>query len=273
MAPSRARSFLWVLAAYLAGLAAAFAAVRWVGPGASPLAVVAWADLAATLAVFVFSVIANNSSVYDPYWSVAPLVIAPWIAVAVGSGASTARQVLVVALVSAWGLRLTYHWTRNFTGLHHEDWRYVEFRQKVGRLYWLVSLAGLHLFPTVQVYLGCIPLLPALTSPRPLGPLDALATLVTLGAVLVEAIADEQLRGFRRAKRGEDELMASGLWAYSRHPNYFGEVSFWWGLYLFALAADPAAWWTGAGALSITLMFALLTISPPRHPAPPTERT
>src|ERR1700734_1383896 len=134
MAPSRARSFLWVLAAYVAGLAAAFAAVRAVGAGAHPLAVIAWADLAATLAVFVFSVIANNSSVYDPYWSVAPLAIAPFLALSVPSpGAPGARQALVVALVFAWGLRLTYHWGRNFAGLHQEDWRYVEFRQKVGR--------------------------------------------------------------------------------------------------------------------------------------------
>ncbi len=262
MLHSRARSFLWILAAHLAALAAAFAVARRFGADASPYAVVAWADLGATLVMFVFSALADNTSVYDPYWSVAPLVIAPWIALhASGAGAPSARQVLVVGLVYAWGLRLTYHWIRGFAGLSHEDWRYVEFRQKLGRLYWPMSLLGLHVFPTIQVYLGCLPLFVALASPRPLGPLDALATIVTLGAVLVEAIADEQLRAFRRARReGEGEIMARGLWKYSRHPNYFGEVSFWWGLFLFALAADPGAWWTGAGALSITLMFAFFSI-------------
>jgi steroid 5-alpha reductase family enzyme len=258
---NRSRSFAWILAAHLAALAAAFAVARGIGADASPYAVVAWADLAATLVMFAFSALANNTSVYDPYWSVAPLVIAPWIALhASGAGALGVRGVLVVGLVYAWGLRLTYHWIRGFAGLSHEDWRYVEFRQKLGRLYWPMSLLGLHVFPTIQVYLGCVPLFVALSSARPLGPLDALATLVTAGAVVIEAVADEQLRAFRRAKRGQDEIMARGLWAYSRHPNYFGEVSFWWGLYLFALAAAPAAWWAGAGALSITLMFALFSI-------------
>jgi steroid 5-alpha reductase family enzyme len=262
MAPSRSRSFLWILAAYAAGFAAAAATARWIVPGAPTLTLVAWADLAATVAVFLFSAAANNSSVYDPYWSVAPLVIAPWIAARPeAAGAPTARQILVVGLVYAWGLRLTYHWTRNFAGLAHEDWRYVDIRKKVGRLYWLASFAGLHLFPTIQVYMGCLPLLPALTSTRPLGPLDAVATLVTLGAVVIEAVADEQLRAFRlRKDKDPDEIMATGLWSWSRHPNYFGEVSFWWGLFLFGLAGDPGAIWTGAGAVSITLMFALFSI-------------
>lgn len=113
--------------------------------------------------------------------------------------------------------------------------------------------------PTVMVYLGCLTLYPALTSPRPLGPLDALAALVTLGAIAVEIVADEQLLAFREARR-EGEILARGLWAFSRHPNYFGEVSFWWGLYLFALAADPAAWWSGAGALAITTLFLFASI-------------
>ena len=259
---SRTRSFLFVTAAYLAALLVAWLVVRRLGPDASLYAAVAWADVAATVAVFAFSAVANNTSVYDPYWSIAPLVIAPWLALRPeAEAAPVARKVLVAGLVIAWGLRLTYNWARGFRSLTHEDWRYVEFRGKTGRLYWPVSLLALHLFPTVQVYLGCLPVFVALTSTRPLGPLDAVAAVVTAGALGIETLADEQLRSFRARGKGE-EIMAEGLWAYSRHPNYLGEMGFWWGLFLFGLAAasGASAWWTGIGAVSITAMFAFFSV-------------
>ena len=257
---SRARSFLVIAAAYVAALVVAALVVRWIGPEVHPLRVVALADLAATIVVFAASVAANNSSVYDPYWSVAPLVIAPWLAARpIAAGAPLARQALVIGLVTLWGIRLTYNWARGFAGLGHEDWRYVDIRARTGRAYWPASLFGIHLMPTVMVYLGCLALYPALTSPRPLGPLDAVAAAVTLGAVAVELVADEQLRAFRNDRR-EGEILARGIWAFSRHPNYFGEVSFWWGLFVFALAADPGAWWAGAGAAAITALFVFVSI-------------
>ncbi len=258
--PPRARGFLWIAAAYVAALAVAWLVVARLSPQDAPLRVVAYADLAATVVVFVFSVAVGNSSVYDPYWSVAPLAIAPYLALRPGAeGAPLARRAFVCALVFFWGVRLTYNWARGFQGLAHEDWRYVDIRGKTGRAYWPASLAGLHLFPTVQVYLGCLPLLPALTSDRPLSPLDGLAAAVTLGAVLLETVADEQLRSFRRARR-EGEIMDRGVWAYSRHPNYFGEMGFWCGLFLFGLAADPGALWCGAGALAIAVMFVFVSV-------------
>jgi steroid 5-alpha reductase family enzyme len=257
---SRARSFLIITAAYVAALVVAAGIVRWIGPEAHPLRAVAFADLAATIVVFAVSVLADNSSVYDPYWSVAPIAIAGWLAARpVAAGAPMARQALVIGLVTLWGIRLTYNWARGFTGLAHEDWRYVDIRRKTGRAYWPVSLIGIHVMPTLMVYLGCFALYPALTSPRPLGLLDALAAVVTLGAVTIELVADEQLRAFRGERRG-GEILARGLWAFSRHPNYFGEVSFWWGLFLFALAAEPGAYWAGAGAAAITLLFVFISI-------------
>lgn len=254
---SRARSFGFIAFAYLVALGVAWGVARWIGPTSSPLTTIAWADLAATLTVFVFSVIADNTSVYDAYWSVAPIAIVLWLAPS--GDAPLARKVLVCALVIAWGVRLTYNWARGFPGLGHEDWRYVDIRNKTGSGYWPASLFALHLFPTVQVYLGCLPLSIALASPRPLGPLDALAAVVTFGAIAIEAIADEQLRAFMRTRK-EGEIMTKGLWATSRHPNYFGEICFWWGLLLFGIAADPGATWTAVGAVAITAMFAFASV-------------
>lgn len=163
--------------------------------------------------------------------------------------APLAREAVVLALVLVWGARLTYNWARGWRGLGHEDWRYAEYR-RVGRAYWIVSFFGFHLMPTIWVYLGCLSLLPVFSSPRPLSVLDGLALLVTAGAIATEAVADEQLRAFRLATPSPGRVLDTGLWAICRHPNYLGELSFWWGLYLFALAADPSTWWAIVGPAS-----------------------
>ena len=250
---TRTASFAVVVVAYLVALSAALAA-GWAVRDWHPLAVVAVADLAGTIVIFACSVAMRNSSMYDPYWSVVPPAIALYL---LDSGT---RDWLVLALVSAWGLRLTFNWARGWPGMLHEDWRYVDIRRSTDSSYWAASLAGIHLFPTAQVYLGCLALYPAMTGNRDFGLLDAAAVCVTAGAIAIETLADEQLRAFaRRSKPGE--TMESGLWRYSRHPNYFGEVSFWWGLWLFGVAARPGDWWwTLAGPLAITAMFLIASI-------------
>ncbi len=259
--PSRAAAFAYVGVAYLVATAAAFAVARTL---ALPTiwGTVAAADAAATLVVFVFSALYDNSSVYDAYWSVAPMVIAP--ALAWGNAASRApllRRAVVVVVVLLWGARLTWNWARGWRGRGHEDWRYVDLREKTGRLYWIVSLLGLHLMPTLSVFLGCLALVPALRwGTHPIGPLDAVALGVTAGAIALEATADEQLRAFRRADPESRALMTHGLWKVSRHPNYLGEIGFWWGLALFGIAADASSWWVLVGPAWITGLFVFVSI-------------
>jgi steroid 5-alpha reductase family enzyme len=251
---NRRAAVLVSVAVYAAAFAVAIAAVRLFRP-IHPLAVVAVGDVAATCAVFVASVLVDNSSMYDPYWSVAPVVIAGyylWTA----PGAAEARMVLAATLVFAYSLRLTANFYRGWPGLAKEDFRYERFRRRFPRAYWPVSLVGIHLFPTVMVYLGCLPLYAVSRGGgAPFGVVDMVAALVTAGAVLLAFVADEQLRRFRSDPANAGESMRGGLWARSRHPNYLGEIFTWWGLYLFALAAGRQWWWTGAGALAITLMF------------------
>jgi steroid 5-alpha reductase family enzyme len=225
--------------------------------GVNPILVVFLADIAATLVIYVFARAFCNASFYDPYWSLAPIVIAlTWALTALPGNAVIVRQIVVVALVFAWGLRLTYNWARQWKGLTHEDWRYRDLREKTRGWFWLVDLIGIEIMPTLIVFAGCLSLYPALSSGTdPPGALDALAFAVTAGAIAVETVADEQLRRFTRRARHHGEIMSTGLWAYSRHPNYFGEVMFWWGLYLFSLAADPRYWWTIVGPLAVTILF------------------
>ena len=150
---------------------------------------------------------------------------------------------------------------RGWSGLDHEDWRYRDLRQQTGRWYWLVSFSGIHMFPTVQVFLGCLALYPALVTASPvLAPLDAIAAAVTMLGIVWETVADRQLYDYTQTRKEPGETFTEGLWSLSRHPNYFGEMTFWWGLYLFGLAANPDWWWTIVGPLAITVMFVLVSL-------------
>jgi steroid 5-alpha reductase family enzyme len=257
-APGRGHGLFAVALAHASALAAAVA-VAWAVRGSHPIAVAAAADLAATLVVFAFSVRYGNSSVYDPYWSVAPIpIVLYWASLGSGIGG---REVAVVALVCAWGIRLTGNWVARWRGLGDEDFRYVEIRKRTGRAYWPASLVSIHLMPTAWVFLGLLPLYPALSAPgRPPGALDAAAFAVTGLAIALEAAADGQLRTFLRSRREPGAMLETGLWAVSRHPNYLGEVLFWWGLWLFGLAASPGWAWTIVGPASITLLFLLVSV-------------
>jgi steroid 5-alpha reductase family enzyme len=246
---------------YILALAAAFL-VGNIFSGRHPVMIAFVSDIVATLVIYFFSRLFGNSSFYDPYWSVAPLVIVIyWTLVNLPEIGIGLRQVVVILLVFLWGLRLTFNWARQWQGLKHEDWRYTDLRNKYGVWFWLVELVGIEMMPTVIVFLGCLCLYPALTAGEsPLGILGIVAIGVALGAILIEALADEQMNRFIQGKHEPGEIMDRGLWTLSRHPNYFGEVSFWWGLYLFALAADAHFWWTLVGPLLITILFLIVSI-------------
>jgi steroid 5-alpha reductase family enzyme len=257
----RRKAFFLIALAYLsAGIVGAL--VGYAMRELHPLWIALAADLAATVIVFVFSVMLGNSSTYDPYWSIAPAVIALYWAFAdPGAANQGIRTSVVLALVGVWSIRLTWNWIRRWGGRADEDWRYADLRARHGHRYWFVSFLGIHLMPTVLVFLGCLPLFPALSAGvRPLGIMDVAATLVTVTAIWIEAQADRELWRFLTADQHDGKFLDTGMWQHFRHPNYLGEMSFWWGLYLFALAADPRYWWTIVGPIAITCLFLFISI-------------
>jgi steroid 5-alpha reductase family enzyme len=260
---SRSKAMGVCALAYLIAGVAALAVGYGLGDS-HPLVVVGAADIAATIVVFSLSVFLGNSSLYDPYWSLAPVFIALYFAYPLQlNDPIPILRLVIIFLVCVWAVRLTYNWLRRWRGIKDEDWRYVDFRNRYLRLYWPISFLGIHLLPTVFVFLGCLPLYPALTAPFPprdVGMLDILATCVTALAIWYEMTADKQLRRFLLSRKNKGQLLKSGLWAYSRHPNYFGEILFWWGLYLFGVAADSAYYWTIIGPISITALFFSVSI-------------
>ena len=142
-----------------------------------------------------------------------------------GGGGSALRRAWVLAIVCVWGARLTANQLARWRGLGDEDFRYRELRARSGRGYWPLSLVGIHLLPTAWVFLGLLPAYPALAGRgRPWRALDLAAVAVAGAAVLLEAVADRQLRWFLRSRRDPAAVLATGVWARLRHPNYLGQI-------------------------------------------------
>jgi steroid 5-alpha reductase family enzyme len=213
-------------------------------------------NAAATVTVWVFSLASGNTSVYDPYWCLAPLALGfYWKAHAPGGfWYYEPRETVALGLLWAWAVRFFVRvpWDGWTVGLAHEDWRYAQLRAQMPSeaVYWAFSLSSLHLTPTLLVH-GCmLPIGRVLlqgTAAPPLGPADAAAFALALGAIAIEALADEQLAAHRRSPAALNGRRAcrDGLWKFSRHPNYFGECAFWSAMLAIgaaagALGAEPA---------------------------------
>lgn len=216
------------------------------------------ADLLATVVVFAGSRTLRNSSCYDPYWSVLPpfLVVFWFLAARDLDGVDDGRAVLLTVVVLVWAVRLTGNWLHDWPGLHHEDFRYAPLREGAGRFGVVADLVAIHLVPTLIVFLGLVPAYAVLARPgEPLGWLDVVATVVGIGAPVLQYVADAQMRAFIKVRQ-PGQAMESGLWSWSRHPNYFGEVAFWWSLALFGIAGAPEDWWwLVVGGVAMTAMF------------------
>lgn len=223
-----------------------------------------YANLAATLVVFFFSVTVGNSSVYDPYWTVTPQILTLWwlfSAQTTSTADITWPTYAAITTIWIWAtvFHLTIPWQGWTTGLTHEDWRYAAIRKKItgteggsSAAYWTVSLVSFHLTPTLLVFSCLAPVGRLILETRPSsdggGPWAVAAVAVTLVSIVVEATADYQLRCHRRDAFVEGrtgDTCVRGLWRYSRHPNYFGEVGFHAGLFLQGWAngvASPTSW-------------------------------
>ena len=216
------------------------------------------ADVGATAFVFMTGVALRNASVYDPYWSVAPpLVLA---GAAYHCGAIDPGIVLLLAAVWFWGVRLTINWARTFVNLGTQDWRYDLYKSRYPRMFQIVSFFGINMFPTIVVYLCMLPGL-AFIETSSFNVFMILGFIVCVSAASLQLVADLQMHRFRRENASAGTIIRTGLWKWSRHPNYLGEIMMWWGVYTIMLSSSPRTWFFFIGPLANTIMF--LTVSIP----------
>jgi steroid 5-alpha reductase family enzyme len=210
--------------------------------------------LAVGAAGWLLSLKKNDVSFVDSLWSLFFLLVA--VVIALDAQPLSSRAMLVLALVAVWALRLSAYITIRNWG-QAEDYRYQAIRDRnqpgfaFKSLYLVFGLQGL------LAWFIAMPIVPAITSSAPLTVIDALAATLWLIGFVFEAGGDYQLRKFQADKSNKGRVLDTGLWRYTRHPNYFGDFCIWWAFYLFAVSAG--GWWSIASPLLMS--FLLLKVS------------
>jgi steroid 5-alpha reductase family enzyme len=228
-------------------------------PLENPLIKLLAIDIVLTVLVAIVGLLVKNDSMYDLYWSVIPfLMLIYWIDISHVQLFNT-RVFILIIFVTWWSWRLSYNWFRGWKGLKHEDWRYVDLRKKTGGFYPIVSFLGIQLFPTLIVFAASMPMQPIFYTEATLHFTDILGGLLMLTGIILEIFADIQMHDFRSNSENQGKIIGVGLWKYSRHPNYLGEIAFWWGLYVLSLATNPPLYLI-AGPIVITLLFVGISI-------------
>ena len=207
----------------------------------------------ATLFIYIGSVILKNSSLYDPFWSVAPVPIVIYLAII--SDNSMLLKILVTFPIIFWAARLTRNWLISWKGFEHEDFRYIDLKNTNIYKAEFNNFFGIHLFPTLIVNICLYPLVFVFLNPIEVTPFLYFASIFTFMAVVLETVSDEQMRHFRSNPNNKGKTMKYKLWKYSRHPNYLGEICFWFGIYFMGLSSNLAPIWIIICPLSMLALF------------------
>jgi steroid 5-alpha reductase family enzyme len=212
------------------------------------------ATLGLALLVWVLATVRRNAGLVDIFWSGFFLVSA--VMYAALSPMLEARALLVLVLVAVWALRLSiYLVVRNWNAPEDHRYRAIRARNEPGFTWKSIYLVfGLQ---AMLAWLISAPIAASIGSATPIGALDIIAAALALFGIGFETIADAQLARFKADPSNATRVMNSGLWRYTRHPNYFGECCVWWGL--FGIALGAGAWWTVFSPVLMTLL--LLKVS------------
>ncbi|MEO5921615.1 MAG: DUF1295 domain-containing protein [Pseudolysinimonas sp.] len=234
----------------------------------SPLLVVALVAAAVCAFCFIASLVSKDNSWVDRLWSIVPVVYV-WI-FAIAAGLTDARLDVMAGLVTLWGARLTFNFARKggYTGV--EDYRWEVLRSRMSPAQFAVfNLLFIVLYQNAILVLITLPAFTAFENRAPFGLLDVLLTVLFLALLAGETLADQQQWAFHRHKAAavaagrepSPRFLQSGLFRFSRHPNFFFEQSQWWVLFLFgAMAAGSLLQWTVLGAFLLTILFIGSTI-------------
>ena len=238
-------------------------------PGVDAIEICLWIFAGACVATWLLSVITREYSWVDRLWSLIPVA---YVAVfAAAAEPVNARLIVMLVLVSLWAARLTFNFARKGGyAPGGEDYRWKVLRERMTPEQFHVFNAGfITVYQNLILLLICLPAYTALQHPTSFGFLDVLATVAFLALLAGETLADQQQWDFHERKYAaivagktpESQFLQTGLFRYSRHPNFFFEQAQWWVIYLFgAIAAGSLFQWTIIGAVLLTLLFVGSTV-------------
>jgi steroid 5-alpha reductase family enzyme len=218
----------------------------------TPLALGAAVAGAAFTAVWVASLRPRDVSLVDRFWGPGFALLA-WVYVA-ACAATGPRAIAVATLASLWGLRLGWHLHLRNRG-HGEDRRYAAMRARSPHTFAWTSLVTVFGLQAALQWVVAWPLWASAAQAAPWGALDAIAIAVWAVGFVFETVGDAQLAAFRRDPANRGRIMDRGLWAWTRHPNYFGDACVWWAFGVFGVAAGGPLW-TLVGPVVMTILLA-----------------
>ncbi|MEW6209876.1 MAG: DUF1295 domain-containing protein [Acidobacteriota bacterium] len=215
------------------------------------------AAMAAMILLWALSLALRDASIVDIFWGAGFVIIAA-VNFSFTEG-FMGRRILILSLVAVWGMRLALHIFFRNRG-RGEDPRYQAMRRRHGKRFWIVSLYSVFGFQGVLMWVISLPLQIAASSKTPdrFTAFDYLGVAVWTVGFFFEAVGDWQLKRFKSDPSNKGKMMRRGLWAWTRHPNYFGDATLWWGYFLIALSTDLGVW-TLASPLIMT--FLLMKVS------------
>jgi steroid 5-alpha reductase family enzyme len=223
--------------------------------------------LGLNVALWLASLVLGKTWPVDFIWSTWPILHCAHLLQTSGGGGAGGGAMMALALTMLWGLRLTYNFAVARSGIGHEDWRYQNMRRDIGAThFWWVSLFSVFLGQSCFMFVGCLSFHAIVRGAElvPFWSRTMAGATITASAILLEVVSDQQMNAFikaRQEKRTKKCVLDTGLWSYSRHPNYFGEFLFWFGLFVMGGArpnslslAGPACMFFLFWGISIELM-------------------
>ena len=214
-------------------------------------------DIITTVFIWLTSLIMKSPSIYDPYWSVQPLFY--YLLLIVYFNNWNLGSILFLGVLGFYSIRLTINFCVGFNDIHYVDWRYKMLKEKSGSFFQFVNLFGICMFPTLLVFFGSVPFIYYASSVT-FNYFQIIGAAIMVIATLLELIPDIQMKQFIKNRKDRSETINQGLWKYSRHPNYLGEVMLWYGIALFFILPTFERWYLFAGAILITLLFLFISI-------------
>ncbi|MFA6677566.1 MAG: DUF1295 domain-containing protein [Bacteroidales bacterium] len=202
--------------------------------------------------LWILSVLIKNVSIVDLFWGLGFVIVNAFYFL--NSGEIYTRKIILLSLVSLWGLRLSIYLSWRNLG-KGEDFRYQNFRKKYGvKRYWYISYFQTFLLQGALIMFISLPLLGtnAQTNSNTLNIIDYIGIILFIIGFAFEAGGDFQLARFKKDKKNKGNVLDTGFWKYTRHPNYFGDSAIWWSFALFSIASG--SYWTFIGAIGMTLL-------------------
>ena len=241
----------------IAAFAGVFSYLGFINLGLNDYIAILIADVIATVIVWLSGVILKTASAYDPYWSIQTLFIYACLLFKYNNW--HVGTILLLVALFVYSARLTLNFIVGFHSLGYVDWRYRMLKEKTGKLYQAVNLLGICMFPTLVVYAATLPVI-AYATISEFSALDIIGPVVILLGTLLEFIADTQMKSFVKIRKDRSEVLNRGVWRYSRHPNYLGEITIWFGVALTLIVSHFHYWYFFVGAVINLLMFLFISI-------------